>query len=81
MPPCFPWGLYPCQGRLALVAGGCGVAAYLSTQEAQRKVLLGAALLTLSVWPYTHLAMTSTTHQLMDLDGDGMTFFKNVGSL
>jgi hypothetical protein len=46
------------------------VAAYLNTVDANRNVLLGAALLTFSVWPYTLLAVMPTNEQL--LDGDGM---------
>ncbi len=55
---------------MALIAAGSGVAAYLNTVDANRNVLLGAALLTFSVWPYTLLAVMPTNEQL--LDGDGM---------
>jgi hypothetical protein len=55
---------------MALIAAGSGVAAYLNTVDTNRNVLLGAALLTFSVWPYTLLAVMPTNEQL--LDGDGM---------
>jgi hypothetical protein len=55
---------------MALIAAGSGVAAYLNTVDVNRNVLLGAALLTFSVWPYTLLAVMPTNEQL--LDGDGM---------
>jgi hypothetical protein len=60
------------QGPMALIAAGSGVAAYLNTVDVNKNVLLGAALLTFSVWPYTLLAVMPTNEQL--LDGDGMFF-------
>jgi hypothetical protein len=56
------------QGPMALIAAGSGVAAYLNTVDANKNVLLGVALLTFSVWPYTLIAVMPTNEQLLDGD-------------
>jgi hypothetical protein len=66
---------------MALIAAGSGVAAYLNTVDANRNVLLGAALLTFSVWPYTLLAVMPTNEQLLDGDGMFCTIFSLTNAL